>query len=133
MDSSEPLSGSSPLRGVAPRQVLMTISILLNISSPLGEGDINNAPQHILNNPKECAGTPPNKNSISIYRSFLKLFAKKSLTGLAQDSGVPRVRGPKSLLTLVGVFPQNGSLSDRLSVSTPVTGEVPFRLSFFHP
>ena len=79
MDSSDPLSGSSPLRGVAPRQVLMTISILLNISSPLGEGDINTVPQHILDNPKECAGTPPNKISISIYGSFLKLFVKKSL------------------------------------------------------
>ena len=95
MDSSDPLSGSSPLRGVAPRQVLMTISILLNISSPLGEGDINTVPQHILNNPKECAGTPPNKISISIYGSFLKLFAKKSLLR-AVTAGLLCPAGPRT-------------------------------------
>ena len=95
MDSSDPLSGSSPLRGVAPRQVLMTISILLNISSPLGEGDINTVPQHILDNPKECAGTPPNKISISIYGSFLKLFAKKSLLR-AVTAGLLCPAGPRT-------------------------------------
>ena len=73
----------------------MTISILLNISSPLGEGDINTVPQHILDNPKECAGTPPNKISISIYGSFLKLFAKKSLLR-AVTAGLLCPAGPRT-------------------------------------
>ena len=69
--------------------------ILLNISSPLGEGDINTVPQHILDNPKECAGTPRNKISISIYGSFLKLFAKKSLLR-AVTAGLLCPAGPRT-------------------------------------
>ena len=62
---------------------------------PSGRGGYKYRPQHILNNLKECAGTPPNKNSISIYGSFLKLFAKKSLLR-AVTAGLLCPAGPRT-------------------------------------
>ena len=86
------MSGNTPLGGLPPDRSTSNFPF---ISSPLGEGDINTVPQHILDSPKECAGTPPNENSISIYGSFLKLFAKKSLLR-AVTAGLLCPAGPRT-------------------------------------